>query len=476
MDFSLDQKLKRLSFWPHRSVFLFFDRHLVASLPTLGIKALLFMPKYPRFETMSISTQLAPRDTGGVPFQCPMLTPSNYTTWEIKMEAIMDAQGVWEAVEPAVGVAVDEKKNKTARAFIFQAVPEDILLQIAKKKKAQEVWETLKIRYIGVDRVQKASLQTLKSEFEVLRMKEGETADEFAGKLSVLVTKFNSLGSTIEDATLVKKLLDSVPDKFFQLVASIEQYSDLDTMPFDEAIGRLKAYEERIRTRSTNADNNGQLLLNQTDWQGKKRVGNAESSVNGRGRGSPGYFGAEARGRGRGRGCGRGNIRGRGGRGAFSTPRRDATSSSEDKSHIKCFNCDTYGHYASECPNPKRRDDEINLTRTQEDEPALMMAVCAQGKPEMVLLNENKVLPKRYASDPKEHNDIWYLDNGASNHMTGKRSHFAELDEKIVGRVKFGDGSSVEIKGKVSVLLECKNGHRRRVQGVTIQRFSMDVR
>ncbi|KAJ9567459.1 hypothetical protein OSB04_003425 [Centaurea solstitialis] len=222
---------------------------------------------------MSISTQLAPRDTGGVPFQCPMLTPSNYTTWAIKMEAIMDAQGVWEAVEPAAGVAVDEKKNKIARAFIFQAVPEDILLQIAKKKKAQEVWETLKVRYLGADRVQKARLQTLKSEFEVLHMKEGETIDEFAGKLSGLVTKFNSLGSTIEDATLGKKLLDSVPDKIFQLVASIEQYSDLDTMPFEEAIGRLKAFEERIRTRSTNADNSRQLLLNQTDWQGKKKGG-----------------------------------------------------------------------------------------------------------------------------------------------------------------------------------------------------------
>ena len=32
------------------------------------------------------------------------------------MEAIMDAQGVWEAVEPAAGAVVDEKKNKTRDA------------------------------------------------------------------------------------------------------------------------------------------------------------------------------------------------------------------------------------------------------------------------------------------------------------------------------------------------------------------------
>ena len=86
---------------------------------------------------------------------------------------------------------------------------------------AQEVWDSLKIRYLGAERVQKAHLQTLKSEFEVLRMKGGETIDKFAEKLRGMVTKYSSLGATLEDSTLVRKLLDSVPDKFFQLVASI---------------------------------------------------------------------------------------------------------------------------------------------------------------------------------------------------------------------------------------------------------------
>ncbi|GJU37928.1 zinc finger, CCHC-type containing protein [Tanacetum coccineum] len=44
---------------------------------------------------------------------------------------------------------------------------------------------------------------------------------------------------------------------------------------------------------------------------------------------------------------------------------------------------------------------------------------------------------------------LWYLDNEASNHMTGVREHFKELDEKVSGKVRFGDGSYIEIKGKV---------------------------
>ena len=93
------------------------------------------MPKIIRSSKMSLVTNTSnPPKENPVTFQCPVLTATNYTTWAIKMEAIMDAQGLWESIEPATDVVVDEKKSKLARAFIFQAIPEDILMQVAKKK------------------------------------------------------------------------------------------------------------------------------------------------------------------------------------------------------------------------------------------------------------------------------------------------------------------------------------------------------
>ena len=52
---------------------------------------------------------LVPHGAGwsSVSLTCPVLTPANYTVWAIKAEAILDAAGVWEAVSPADGVAVD---------------------------------------------------------------------------------------------------------------------------------------------------------------------------------------------------------------------------------------------------------------------------------------------------------------------------------------------------------------------------------
>ena len=43
--------------------------------------------------------------------------------------------------------------------------------------------------------------------------------------------------------------------------------------------------------------------------------------------------------------------------------------------------------------------------------------------------------------------------HGASNHMTGQKTKFRDLDETVTGEVKFGDGLTVGIK--------CKNGEDR---------------
>ncbi|XP_073359706.1 uncharacterized protein [Aegilops tauschii subsp. strangulata] len=181
-----------------------------------------------------------------LPQPVPMLTDENYMTWAIKVEANLDAAGLWEAAvvpEDAVAVVI-AKKDKPARAYLLGALAEDLLLQVASKKTAVEVWASLKARFVSGDRVRAARLGTLRGEFELLL-----TLDGFADKLEAMSARFTGLGSTLEDAALVKKLLDSVPDCLYAAVAGIEKFSDVTTMPFEEALGRLKAFDERLRRR-----------------------------------------------------------------------------------------------------------------------------------------------------------------------------------------------------------------------------------
>ncbi|GJY99210.1 hypothetical protein Tco_0516640 [Tanacetum coccineum] len=59
--------------------------------------------------------------------QCPKLTETDYTSWSILVETVLRAYGLWESIDPVTGATVDEKKNYTTKAIIFQTLLEDIL-------------------------------------------------------------------------------------------------------------------------------------------------------------------------------------------------------------------------------------------------------------------------------------------------------------------------------------------------------------
>ena len=60
-----------------------------------------------------------------------------------------------------------------------------------------------------------------------------------------------------------------------------------------------------------------------------------------------------------------------------------------------------------------------------------------------------------------EQEQQWYLDSDASNHMTGSKAAFSELDDNVTGTVKFGDGSRVAIRGRGTIIFRCQNGEHR---------------
>ncbi|PWA88660.1 hypothetical protein CTI12_AA118370 [Artemisia annua] len=156
-----------------------------------------------------------------------------------------------------------------AIAMLYQAIPENMVLQIANLTSAEEIWEALKVRHVGVERVKEARVQTLESEFESLKMGANEPLDVYAGKISEIVSQASNLGHTLDEKRQVQKLLGSVPEKFIQIVAAIEQFADLNKMSFQEAVGRLKAFEERTKKQTNEEDKTGELLFTTEDAKEK---------------------------------------------------------------------------------------------------------------------------------------------------------------------------------------------------------------
>ena len=58
----------------------------------------------------------------------------------------------------------------------------------------------------------------------------------------------------------------------------------------------------------------------------------------------------------------------------------------------------------------------------------------------------NVLLACNVAQDRED--DVWFLDSGCSNHMTGNIAMFSNLDEEVKSEVTTGTDTKISIKGK----------------------------
>lgn len=380
----------------------------------------------------------------------PMLNRANYTAWALKVKVNLQAHGVWEAVSPKDPKAVvEDKVDKQALAAIYQGIPEDILLSIADKGTAKEAWDAIKVLCQGADRVKQAKIQTLKTEFESLTMRDSDSLDDFCMKMSGLVTNIRVLGEEVAETYVVKKLLRAVPQKFLQIASTIEQFGNLEKMTIEETVGSLKAHEERLKGKTESGSS--ELLLTEEEWQKREKEEHKLLLTRDEWMKHNNKAGSDSSSQ---------RFRGREGVRGF-----------RDKSKLRCFNCHGFGHFARDCKSNKRdkeTKDEVNISQIPDEEPALLLTECKIEDGSVMLVNEEKVVPKlkMNRNENQCESNLWYLDNGASNHMTGIRSKFKTLNENITGQVKFGDGSMVSIKWKGSVGIMCKDGKERLLREV----------
>ncbi|GKD71020.1 hypothetical protein Tco_1325110 [Tanacetum coccineum] len=218
---------------------------------------------------------LVPKEGGSMSYQVPILTSVNYPVWSVKVKSIMDAYGLWGTVEPrGLGEEPDEKKSKQALAFLFQAIPEDMVLQMASYTDPKQVWDGLKTRFLGVDRVRTARLATLRKELETMRMKEGETVDDFVAKLNGIASKVRSLGyeleERLEDSRRSEERLKGLGEKEEeqgQVLMAEHKYGEIANKEgvVEEAMVEVKEVEEEVQVEVVIKAGSGVLIVENFD-------------------------------------------------------------------------------------------------------------------------------------------------------------------------------------------------------------------
>ncbi|KAF7816710.1 rust resistance kinase Lr10-like [Senna tora] len=342
----------------------------------------------------------------------PFFKGENYEFWSIKMRTLFMSQELWELVEHGYSASeadeqkLRENKKKDARALFFlqQAVSDDIFSRISAATTSKGAWQTLKTEFQGSSKVITVKLQSLRRTFEMLQMGNSETVQVFLSRASAIVSQMKAYGEKITDETVVLKLLRSLTPKFDHVVAAIEESKDFATYSFDDLMGSLQAHEDRLNKSSTRIEEKAFQVKGESSHT--KSDGNVSNRSTSRG-------GYHAR--------GRGGNRGRGGR---SGEQRQVKNNS-----IKCYYCGKIGHKEADCWT-KQRNEEKHANVAEEEESMLFMA---------------HFFDKNFA------NAVWFLDSGCSNHMTGSKQLFKELDEKETSTVRLGDDKVIQVEGKEHV-------------------------
>jgi len=108
----------------------------------------------------------------------------------------------------------NRKKDKKVLFFIYQAVDEVIFERILIVTSEKEAWDILHSSYKGDDKVKMVRIQTLRSEFDTLKMKDLESIGDYLNRVISIVNQLKVNGEKIENQRIVEKILRSLIRKF----------------------------------------------------------------------------------------------------------------------------------------------------------------------------------------------------------------------------------------------------------------------
>ncbi|KAK2451463.1 putative mitochondrial protein [Trifolium repens] len=258
-----------------------------------------------------------------------------YEHWSMLMENLLRSKEYWNLIENGVVIApanatpeqrraADESKLRDLKVknYLFQAIDRSILETILTRDTSRDIWEAMRRKYQGSTKVKRAQLQSLRREFEVLAMGEGETVNDYFARTLSIANKMTAQGERIEQVMVVEKILRSMPAKFNYVVCSIEESNDVTTLSIDELQSSLLVHEQRMKGQKEHSDEQALKMSNA--------------------------------GRGRGRSTSRGRGRGR-----------------QSRELVECYKCHKLGHYKNECPDWERN---ANYVEQENEEEMLLMA------------------------------------------------------------------------------------------------------
>jgi hypothetical protein len=160
-------------------------------------------------------------------------------------------------ITPPTGNVAKKLCNDNSRAInaILGGLTNPIFVKLIHCKSTKEIWDKLKVIYKGDNKVKEDKLQTYRTQFENLKMKEEEDIDEYIQRVDEIVNSIRALGEELKDKPIVQNILRSLPMRYDAEISTLEYRLNLDKLTIDELHGILIEHEMRkLQERPTKGE------------------------------------------------------------------------------------------------------------------------------------------------------------------------------------------------------------------------------
>ncbi|UYV65758.1 hypothetical protein LAZ67_3005352 [Cordylochernes scorpioides] len=186
------------------------------------------------------------------------LTENNYTTWSMKMEAILDSKDLFEDVivndEPdftkdKLEYDIWKKKNREAYSLIILSLSDDLTIIFRGDKRAKRIWYDIKKRFEGSLENKRIDLML---DLARLKLNPNENVNMYIVRAQKLAQEITQLGKTVTERELVRYIVEGLTPNFDTIAAALSINREISLPDLRQA---LLDFEKKRQDRSKNHEN-----------------------------------------------------------------------------------------------------------------------------------------------------------------------------------------------------------------------------
>ena len=163
----------------------------------------------------------------------PIFDGTNFVYWKVRVTAFLQSLGteVWDIIDTgytfpsATPTDPAEKKKYETNAKVVNTLLGCLsqleFLKVMQYKSTKEIWDKIVLSYEGAEQVKREKLQTLRIQYENLKMHNDESVANYFVRVDEIVNCMKTLGEEIKKV-VVEKVLRYLSPRFESKVSAIE--------------------------------------------------------------------------------------------------------------------------------------------------------------------------------------------------------------------------------------------------------------